>query len=114
MSEIFELLDLISFDIQTTETKVLETGGGGVRRWLFDHRAYQKMILLGVEKEWLIGLKQIYPKSKQHYLDRPITYQNFATILRQICRLRGIRYEIQTQYHYSQFQQNYWIYEKYT
>ena len=43
-------------------------------------------------KPFLETIKDHYYLSKQHYIDRQINYNNFITIIRQLCNVNDIKY----------------------
>ena len=54
--------------------------------------------------------KPFYHISKQKYLERKLTYNNFTTILRQICNFNKINYTSQIKYDKSTYDIIYYIY----
>jgi hypothetical protein len=51
-----------------------------------------------------------YHISKRKYLERKLTYNNFTTILRQICNFNNIKYTSQIKYDKSQYDIVYYFY----
>lgn len=58
----------------------------------------------------LTNLKPYYNKSKQHYLSRPINYNNFMTIIRQLCNVNNINYSSKIVYAQSDYEIEYSIF----
>lgn len=54
--------------------------------------------------------KSHYYSSKQKYLENPITYKKFLTILRQICKYNKITYTSEIKYDKSQYNIIYYIF----
>ena len=57
------------------------------------------------------NLKYFYHEAKQHYLTRKITYNNFTTIIRQICKSNLITYTSKVKYEKSTYDIEYYIYK---
>lgn len=51
-----------------------------------------------------------YHNSKQKYVEKPLTYKSFATILRQICNFNSILYTTKILYCKSEYEIVYYIY----
>lgn len=61
--------------------------------------------------EWFINnIRPSYYLSKRFYLDRKMNYNNFTTILRQICNYYNILYEKQIIYENGDYDIVYFIY----
>jgi hypothetical protein len=56
-----------------------------VTTYTFTKHHYKVAMFRGLLQPWLLALKPYYHVSKQHYVDRPMTYFNFLTVLRQLC-----------------------------
>jgi hypothetical protein len=61
-------------------------------------------------KTFLDECKQYYHISKRKYLERPLTYNTFTTVLRQICNFNKITYTSQIKYDKSSYNIIYYIY----
>jgi hypothetical protein len=59
---------------------------------------------------FIASLKPYYYLSKQHYVERAINYNNFITILRQLCNVNNIKYESKIVYIKSNYEIEYTIY----
>ena len=55
-------------------------------------------------------IKQYYHLSKQFYITRKLTYNNFLTIIRQICNFKNISYESKITYQKSNYEVIYYIF----
>ena len=60
-------------------------------------------------KPFLEAIKEHYYLSKQHYIDRQINYNNFITIIRQLCNVNDIKYESNIVYSKSDYEIEYTI-----
>jgi hypothetical protein len=77
--------------------------------FFLDKPSYKRGIFTGEVPIFLEKCKPYYYLSKQSYLERPINYNNFATIIRQICKSHGIPIERKVSYDKSQHQLTYSI-----
>lgn len=71
---------------------------------------YKKALISNKAEEILLKLSPYYYKSKQFYLTRKLTYNNFTTILRQICNFHNIPYINKIKYYNSDYIIEYFIY----
>jgi len=60
-------------------------------------------------KPFLETIKEHYYLSKQHYIDRQINYNNFITIIRQLCNVNDIKYVSNIVYAKSNYEIEYTI-----
>ena len=60
-------------------------------------------------KPFLETIKEHYYLSKQHYIDRQINYNNFITIIRQLCNVNDIKYVSTIVYSKSNYEIEYTI-----
>ena len=66
---------------------------------VFNMDIFKKTKYNGEVEKFLESSKPYYRKSKQHYLDREdITFNQFVTVLRQICKQNNIRYSSKVKY----------------
>lgn len=61
--------------------------------------------------KFLSSIKEYYHESKKYYATRPDTYNNFVTIIRQICKLHSIPYTSRKQYMKSSYSISYHIFK---
>jgi len=54
--------------------------------------------------------RDYYHISKRKYIDKPITYNSFMTIVRQICNFNKITYKNNIKYDRSSYDINYYVY----
>lgn len=81
----------------------------------FDMNAYKKSTYNDNEilANFLLNIKNNYHMSKQSYVERPITYNNITTILRQICKANNIHFTSYIKYDRSKYCINFHIYFEY-
>jgi hypothetical protein len=78
-------------------------------KYILDKPSYKKGIFTGHIHDFLDKCKPYYHTSKISYLERPMNYNNFATIIRQICKSHHIPIERKISYDKSQHQLTYSI-----
>jgi hypothetical protein len=57
------------------------------------------------------SIKPYYHKSKIYYVERPLNYSKFITLLRQICKCNHISYTSKIKYDKSSYDIYYYIYK---
>jgi len=60
--------------------------------------------------EFLETCRKYYHISKQKYIDKPLTYNSFITIIRQICKYNNIQYKNEIKYDKSSYDIHYYIF----
>jgi hypothetical protein len=85
---LFELLDKICSSVEGVRE--------GKRIYYFIHLdIYRKMIFEGLLDSFLSRLREYYlPCFQIKYLDREITYKRFNTLVRHICKLWNLEWEV--------------------
>ena len=78
--------------------------------YLFNTIAYKKMIYDNALENIVEELKKCYHKSKLFYIERDMTYKNFLTILRQVCKYLNISYDSNIVYNKSKYTIHYTIF----
>lgn len=79
--------------------------------YLFNEDLFKSLVFNNKIYNFIEELKSYYYKSKQIYLERnPINYNQFSTILRQICNKNKIKYEKNIKYKMSKYNVEYKIY----
>jgi hypothetical protein len=76
----------------------------------FDKSAYKKGLFNNEIPMFIDRCKPYYHLSKQHYLEKLITFNSLATILRQICNHNKITYTSKMKYDKSDYEIVYYIY----
>ena len=80
------------------------------KHYIINNAAYKRGIFNGVIVKFIEFCKPYYHVSKRHYLERKLTYNNFTTILRQICNCNKITYTSKVTYDKSNYEIVYFIY----
>ena len=76
---LFKLLDNITTGIQD-------------EKYLVDNASFKKGCFNGSIQEFYSDLNNYYNQRQMSYLERKLTYNNFVTILRQVCKCLDIEY----------------------
>jgi hypothetical protein len=79
--------------------------------YIFDKNSYKKGIFNESIPIFLAECKQYYFLSKQKYLERKLSFNNFTTVLRQICNFCNIKYTSDIKYDKSTYNIVYTIYD---
>jgi len=79
------------------------------KQYVFNTNSYKKGLFNDAIQIFITGLKEYYHLSKQIYLERKMSYNNFTTILRQICKYNQIAYTSQIKYDKSEYEIVYYI-----
>ena len=93
---LFELLEKICFKMENC--------------YVFSVDAFRKGVYNGDLQKFLGFCRPYYFISRRKYLDRKLTYQNFATILRQICKYNKIVYSSEIKYDKSSYSIFYYVF----
>jgi hypothetical protein len=80
------------------------------KKYIFNKNAYKKGLIEDKIQIFINDCKPYYYSSKQKYLEKKLTYNSFATILRQICNYNKIVYTSQIKYYKSDYDIEYHIY----
>lgn len=75
-----------------------------------DMNAFRKMTFHLYHEEFFKTLLDYYHVSKQFYLTRPLTYNSFTTVLRQICKSNEIMFTSTIHYNQSKYTINYFVF----
>ena len=78
--------------------------------YLMNNDSFKKGIYNNYIQEFINLCKPYYHLSKQKYIDKPLTYNSFITILRQICKYNLIKYESKIKYDKSDYNIIYFFY----
>jgi hypothetical protein len=93
---LFELLEKICFKMENC--------------YIFNVDAFKKGIYTEEIQKFLTFCRPYYFISRRKYLDRKLTYQSFATILRQICNYNKIIYSNEIKYDKSSYSMFYYVF----
>ena len=72
--------------------------------------SYKRAQLLNILDPFVEDLKSYYFPSKQHYLTRPMRFNYFVTIVRQICKHCNLGWASDITYDKSSYSMHYFIY----
>ena len=79
--------------------------------YVFDINSFKKLLYNPiVYDEFVNTLKPYYYNSYAFYLERPITYNNVTTILRQLCKQNALTIIKKLTYSKHDYNNNYYIY----
>ena len=77
--------------------------------YIIDKLIYKKYEYNNNIANFFQDLKEFYKESKHHYLTRSITYNNFLTIIRHICKNNNIEYYRKIKYDKNKYNITYYI-----
>jgi hypothetical protein len=80
--------------------------------YIFNKNSYKRGILNNIIIDFFNECKPYYYESKQKYLEKQLTYNSFTTVLRQICNYNKVIYTSQIKYYKSQYDIEYYIYDR--
>ena len=80
------------------------------KHYTFNLNAFKKGMFNETISNFFKECIPYYHLSKQKYLEKKLTYNSFATVLRQICNYNKISYTSQIKYNKSVYEINYYIY----
>ena len=75
-----------------------------------DKIIFKKLEFHNLIKKFLNEIKEYYFYNKQYYIDRNINYNNFLTIVRQICKYNNINLKKKITYEKDTYNIEYYIY----
>jgi hypothetical protein len=78
--------------------------------YIIDSNAYNKLKYYNIYPEFTNSILEYYHTSKRFYATRPLTYNTFVNIIRQICKSSGIRVESTQKYNKSDYTIIFWVY----
>jgi hypothetical protein len=61
--------------------------------YIINNISFKKGIYNNTIQEFLEICRKYYHVSKQKYIDKPLTYNSFITVIRQICKYNKIQYK---------------------
>jgi len=80
--------------------------------YILNNESYKKSIYLNILSPFLENLKNCYYQSKKFYIERTMNYNNYITIIRQICKSNNISLIKIIKYYKSTYHIEYHIYDK--
>ena len=78
--------------------------------YLINKISFKKAMYNNYIKDFYELCREYYHISKRKYIDKPITYNSFMTIVRQICNFNNIIYKNDIKYDRSSYDINYYVY----
>ena len=78
--------------------------------YIFNNDSYKKGLFNETIPQFIETCKAHYSPTKQHYLERKMTYNYFITILRQICKHNDIKYSSKILYDKSDYNITYYFF----
>ena len=82
------------------------------KHYTFNSDSYKKGIYIGAIQQFIIECTPYYHISKRKYLNKKLTYNSLATIIRQICKFNKFTYTSKIVYDRSTYDIVYYIYFK--
>lgn len=80
------------------------------KHYTFDFNSFKRGTYNQDIQQFLKACTPYYHLSKRKYLEKPLTYNSFTTVLRQICNFNNITYTSQIKYDKSKYDIIYYIY----
>jgi hypothetical protein len=78
--------------------------------FIINKNAFKKGMFNNLILSFYENIKSHYHISKRKYLEKTTTYNNFCTVIRQICKFNNIMYNSQIKYDKSNYEILYYIY----
>lgn len=78
--------------------------------FVINKSAFKKGMFNNLIADFYENIKPYYHISKRKYLENNSTYNNFCTVIRQICKFNSIMYNSQIKYDKSNYEILYYIY----
>ena len=80
------------------------------KHYIFSTDSFKKGVFKKNIETFMLECAQYYHVSKRKYLEKPLTYNSFTTVLRQICNFNKITYTSQIKYEKSKYTILYYIF----
>lgn len=80
------------------------------KQYIINYDSFKKSKFIEKLDPFIDEIRPYYYISKRSYLEQPITYKRFLTIIRQICNYNNITYRSVLKYQYSEQQVEYYVY----
>jgi hypothetical protein len=78
--------------------------------YIINNISFKKGIYNNTIQEFLETCRKYYHVSKQKYIDKPLTYNSFITVIRQICKYNKIQYKNEIKYDKNSYDIHYYIF----
>ena len=99
VSQIFRIVMPPDLLITLLQNIAIKTEQG----YIINKNVYKKGVFTEHISAFFLDCKPYYYISKRKYVDPPITYNSFITIIRQICNFNKIKYTSQIKYDKSNY-----------
>ena len=96
-------------DILNKVCMIDSIGNLDITEFVITKALFKRAEIHNLIKPFLETIKEHYYLSKQHYIDRQINYNNFITIIRQLCNVNDIKYVSTIVYSKSNYEIEYTI-----
>tara|TARA_Y100000591_G_C21551004_1_gene553684 strand:- start:109 stop:480 length:372 start_codon:yes stop_codon:yes gene_type:complete len=109
-----DIPNTILYDLLDNVTKMdisQDNSNNRIEYYKLDKILFKKLEYHNLLNNFLQSLKQYYYSNKQLYLERTMTYNNFLTIIRQICKYNNITIKKQIIYQKDTYSIEYYIYK---
>ena len=103
---LYNLLDSV-----TKIDEIQDNSNNSIEYYKLDKILFKKLEYHNLLNNFLRVLKQYYYSNKQFYLERTMTYNNFLTIVRQICKYNNITIKKHIIYQKDTYSIEYYIYK---
>jgi hypothetical protein len=99
------LWDFLKQNFTETDTHILIT------KYLFHKAEYNQTLSITnpTLSQFITAIRDHYYLSKRKYIDRPLTYKFFLTLIRQLCNAHHIQYSTKLVYNKSMYEIEYCI-----
>ncbi len=104
---LYKLLDNVT-EIEKQEDK----SGNNLEYYKINKIIFKKLEFHNLLTEFINNIKEYYYENKKFYLQREINYNNFLTIVRQICNLNNVFVAKKILYQRDTYTIEYYIYIK--
>jgi hypothetical protein len=78
--------------------------------YIINNISFKKGTYNTIIQEFLEICRKHYHISKKKYIDKPLTYNSFITVIRQICKYNKIQYKNEIKYDKSSYDIHYYIF----
>ena len=103
---LYNLLDSV-----TKIDEIQDNSNNSIEYYKLDKILFKKLEYHNLLNNFLRVLKEYYYSNKQFYLERTMTYNNFLTIIRQICNYNNITIKKHIIYQKNIYSIEYYIYK---
>lgn len=94
----------------TSKTVQQDISNLTIEFYKIDKIIFKKLEFHGHIEEFVSKLKEYYYPNKQFYIERDMTYNNFLTIIRQLCKFNNVEFKKEIIYEKDTYQIEYYIY----